>query len=217
MSYPKRFLAALRNFTEYNYGMRILLIAIALVVVALVGWLTFKDTPAVEEEVINNNGENSMTISIQLTSSAFEYNGSIPSKYTCDENGRLSPPLSISGVPEKTVSLALIMDDPDVPKQLRPEGVFDHWVLFNIPATTKEIPEGTSVGTLGANSGGVSTYTGPCPPSQYEPSEHRYVFKLYALDAELDLEPGATKEKVLEAMRGHVIADAELIGRYKRQ
>ncbi|MBI2065735.1 MAG: YbhB/YbcL family Raf kinase inhibitor-like protein [Candidatus Zambryskibacteria bacterium] len=154
---------------------------------------------------------------MQITSSAFEHNTSIPSKYTCDGDRPTNPPLSISGVPEEAKSLALIMDDPDVPKQLRPDGVFDHWVLFNIPVETKEIPEGTSAGTPGANTGGGNAYTGPCPPPQFEPAEHRYIFKLYALDIELDVGPGAEKRKVIEAMQGHILAEAELIGKYKRQ
>ena len=153
---------------------------------------------------------------MQIISFAFEQDALIPSKYTCDGNGRLNPPLTISGVPEGTKSLALIVDDPDVPKQLRPDGTFTHWVLFNIPAETKEIPEGGNPGTPGANTGGGRAYTGPCPPPQYEPSEHRYVFKLYALDIELNLQSGAAKDEVLEAMKDHIITEAELTGRYKR-
>ncbi|OHB19612.1 MAG: kinase inhibitor, partial [Parcubacteria group bacterium RIFCSPHIGHO2_01_FULL_56_18] len=124
--------------------------------------------------------------------------------------------LSIGGVPEGTKSLALIMDDPDVPKVLRADGVFDHWVLFNIPADTREIPEGGSIGVAGANSAGKNAYAGPCPPPQYEPSEHRYVFKLYALDSELPLQAGATKEEVEKAMEGHILGQTQLVGRYKR-
>ena len=108
------------------------------------------------------------------------------------------------------------MDDPDVPKVLRPDGVFDHWTLFNIPSTTTEIPEGGTAGTEGKNGAGNSRYTGPCPPAQYEPSEHRYFFKLYALDTELSLPEGASKADVLKAMEGHVLGQAELIGKYKR-
>ncbi|MBI2087034.1 MAG: YbhB/YbcL family Raf kinase inhibitor-like protein [Candidatus Zambryskibacteria bacterium] len=154
---------------------------------------------------------------MRLSSSAFEHNASIPVKYTCDGEKVTNPPLSISGVPAEAKTLALIMDDPDVPKQLRPDGVFDHWVLFNIPPATQEIPEGGGTGTPGANTAGGSAYVGPCPPSQYEPSEHRYIFKLYALDAVLNIEPGAAKKEVLEAMQNHILAEAELIGRYRRQ
>lgn len=157
------------------------------------------------------------TSTLVLASSAFEDGGPIPSKYTCDDNRLLSPPLSISGVPEGTESLALIVDDPDVPKVKIPSGVFDHWTLFNIPAGTREIPEGGSAGIAGANSAGQNAYTGPCPPKEYEPSEHRYFFKLYALDAELPLRAGASKADVEKAMEGHIIAQTELVGRYKKK
>ncbi|QQG38409.1 MAG: YbhB/YbcL family Raf kinase inhibitor-like protein [Candidatus Kaiserbacteria bacterium] len=157
-----------------------------------------------------------MTNNLTLSSAAFAHEASIPSEYTCDGKGT-SPPLSISGVPEGTKSLALIADDPDVPKQLKPDGVFDHWVLFNIPPTTVEIPAGGSAGTAGANGAGNYAYTGPCPPPQYEPSEHRYFFTLYALDAELPLAEGASKQEVLAAMAGHMIQETQLMGKYKRQ
>lgn len=157
-----------------------------------------------------------MTIALSLTSSAFEQNARIPSKYTCDEGG-VSPPLVFSNVPEGAKSLALIMDDPDVPKALRPDGVFDHWIVFNLPPSTGGIAEGESVETAGANSAGRNMYTSPCPPPQYEPKEHRYVFTLYALDTELPLKEGATKQEVLNAMEGHVVQRAELIGKYKRE
>jgi len=158
----------------------------------------------------------SMPTKLAITSSAFEQNGRIPSKYTCDGDRSVSPPLVFSGVPEGAKSLALIMDDPDVPKVLHPDGVFDHWVLFNILPGVREIAEGQTVGTAGANGGGKNAYTGPCPPPQYEPSEHRYIFVLYALDTILPLKEGATKQEVLKAINGHVIQQAELIGKYKR-
>ena len=163
------------------------------------------------------------TSSLSLTSPAFSGGGTIPSKFTCDGDRSVSPPLLISGVPEGAKSLALIMDDPDVPKILHADGVFDHWVLFNIPPETKEIPEGLpaqaggSAGTVGANGAGKNAYTGPCPPPQYEPSEHRYIFTLYALDTELPLTEGASKSEVLSAMQGHVISEVQLVGKYKRQ
>ena len=151
-----------------------------------------------------------------LQSSAFMQNGSIPSKYTCDGQRDLNPPLTISGVPEGTKTLALIVDDPDVPKAVKPDGVFDHWILFNIPSTTTEIPEGESAGVVGQNSAGNSAYTGPCPPTQYKPSTHRYVFTLYALDASLSLFGRATKAEVLAAMAGHIIAETVLVGTYHK-
>lgn len=155
---------------------------------------------------------------MKLTSSAFQHNGTIPSKYTCDGQN-ISPPLRIEGVPSNAKSLVLIMDDPDIPaevKQSRGIQVFDHWVLFNIAPTTSSIKENSSVGTSGKNGRGESQYTGPCPPPQYEPKEHRYFFKLYALDSTLNLKEGATKNEVEKAMSGHIIAQTELIGRYQR-
>lgn len=160
----------------------------------------------------------SMTSStLMLTSSAFENNTSIPAKFTCDEQRAVNPPLSITGVPENTKSLVLIMDDPDVPKALHSDGVFDHWILFNIPPETKEIASGSAVGMPGANNAGSNQYTGPCPPKQYEPSEHHYFFKLYALDTSLPLEAGASKAQVERAMEGHIISQTELVGKYKRK
>ncbi|MBI2048324.1 MAG: YbhB/YbcL family Raf kinase inhibitor-like protein [Parcubacteria group bacterium] len=156
-------------------------------------------------------------MSLTLTSSAFTNGGIIPSAFTCDGDNA-NPPLMIDGVPEGTKSLALLMDDPDVPKQLRPDGVFDHWVLFNIDPTTKSIATGEFAGVQGANSAGKSAYTGPCPPPQYEPSEHRYFFKLYALNTMLDLKEGATKQEVATAIDEgrHIIDETVLIGKYKR-
>lgn len=152
---------------------------------------------------------------MELNSDAFENNQTIPAKYTCDGDNT-SPALKISGVPEETKFFVLIMDDPDVPKALKSDGVFDHWVLFNIPPDATQIPENGSIGTAGANGRQQDAYTGPCPPKQYEPSEHRYVFTLYAIDKELSLKAGADKAQVLTAMEGHIIAQTQLIGRYRR-
>jgi Raf kinase inhibitor-like YbhB/YbcL family protein len=149
---------------------------------------------------------------MKLTSPAFEHGGKIPSKYTCDGEN-INPPLTISDVPSEARSLVLIMDDPDVPKHLRGDGMWDHWVVFNIPATIRDIKEGKEPGgTPGIGTGGNLDYYGPCPPDR----EHRYFFKLYALDAELDLPEKTTKQGVERAMEGHVIAKAELMGRYER-
>ena len=154
---------------------------------------------------------NSMTI----TSSAFENNSPIPSKYTCDGES-INPPLSIENVPSQAKSLVMLMDDPDVPKNLLPAGVFDHWVVYNIPPTVHEIgensvPQGVSQGLNGA---GQEKYIGPCPPDR----EHRYFFKLYALDEELkfDNPSKVTMQMVITAMQGHIIEETELIGLYNR-
>ncbi|MCR4280734.1 MAG: YbhB/YbcL family Raf kinase inhibitor-like protein, partial [Candidatus Kaiserbacteria bacterium] len=140
----------------------------------------------------------------------------IPAKYTCDGNRELSPPLIISDVPEMAKSLVLIMDDPDIPEIVKEKiglSAYDHWTLYNIPPETREIPEGGTVGTPGATTGGELRYTGPCPPPEHEPSEHRYIFKLYALIAPLELPAGAKKEQVLDALAPLLLAETELIGR----
>lgn len=152
---------------------------------------------------------------MKLQSAAFKEGGSIPAKYTCD-GPNVSPPLSFSGIPQGATTLALTMDDPDVPVALKPDGTFDHWVLYNIDPTVNGIEEDDSAGTVGDNGANMPGYTGPCPPKGYEPSEHRYIFTLYALDARLSLAEGASKEALLVAMDGHVIEKTQLIGRYKR-
>lgn len=161
-----------------------------------------------------------MNTTLSFTSSAFENNGMIPAKYTCDGDRKLSPPLVIGGVPEGAKSLVLIMDDPDIPEVKKKEfglEAFDHWILFNIPPETHEIPEGGTAGTAGVTTRREQCYTGPCPPPEYEPSEHRYIFKLYALDSMLALPAGATKVEVLTALASQLLAETELIGRYSRK
>lgn len=152
---------------------------------------------------------------MKLTSSAFEDSGKIPSKYTCD-GANINPPLTISGVPNTAQSLVLLMDDPDIPEIAKKNfnvDVWDHLVLFNISANVREIKEGEMpLGVLGRNTRGNNTYGGPCPPDK----EHRYFFKLYALDIMLPLKEGVSKKEVESVMEGHVISQAELIGRYER-
>ncbi|MFW6189289.1 MAG: YbhB/YbcL family Raf kinase inhibitor-like protein [Planctomycetota bacterium] len=144
---------------------------------------------------------------MELRSSAFENGGNIPSRYTCD-GADVSPPLVISGVPNGADSLALVMDDPDAPG-----GTFDHWLVWNIPPETGEIPEGTEPqGVEGRTDFNKLVYGGPCPPS----GTHTYRFRLYALDDVLDLKEGAGKAELQAAMEGHVLADALLEGDYSR-
>lgn len=149
---------------------------------------------------------------MNLSSPAFVANASIPSTYTCDGKN-ISPPLTISGVPVDARSLVLIMDDPDVPAASGVK-IWDHWVVFNMPPTVTDIPEATQPqGTKGKGTRGSLAYGGPCPPDR----EHRYFFKLYALDAMLDLPSGSSKADVESAMTGHIVEQAELVGRYARQ
>jgi len=151
---------------------------------------------------------------IKITSSAFEEGGLIPPKYTCDGSD-ISPPLQWEAVPEGTKSIALISDDPDAPV-----GTWVHWVLFNLPAETKELAENIPPDSTLPNEARQGTtdfgrigYGGPCPPS----GTHRYFFKIYALDTEVDLAAGANKPDLLKAMEGHILAQGQLIGKYKRQ
>lgn len=149
---------------------------------------------------------------MQLSSPAFQNNGIIPSKYTC-EGKNIHPPLEIHHVPKEAKSLALIMDDPDVPAFVRPDRMYDHWILFNIPPDATKIEEGkTPPGTHGKNTSGKDRYIGPCPPD----AQHRYFFKLYALDVKLNLEAGCTKKELEKTMEGHIIAQTKLIGLYEK-
>ena len=145
---------------------------------------------------------------LKVTSSAFQEGGNIPSKFTCDGSDT-SPSLQITGVPSEAKSLVLIADDPDAPG-----GLFTHWLVWNIPSQTKSIAEGSAPnGVQGANDFGKSGYRGPCPPA----GVHRYSFKIFALDRELELRSGAKRSQMNAAMKGHVIAQGELVGRYSRK
>jgi Raf kinase inhibitor-like YbhB/YbcL family protein len=145
---------------------------------------------------------------MKITSSAFHEGANIPSKFTCDGSDT-SPPLQIEGVPSGAKSLVLIVDDPDAPS-----GLFTHWLVWNIPPQTGSIAEGNAPqGVQGANDFGKSGYRGPCPP----PGTHRYSFKIFALDRELELRSGAKRSQVDAAMKGHVIAQGELVGRYAKR
>lgn len=151
---------------------------------------------------------------MEIKSSAFREGETIPSKYTCDDIN-VSPALEWSSVPGGTKTFALICDDPDAPS-----GTYVHWVLFNIPASVKFLPENfpktetSGNGSIqGKNDFGKFGYGGPCPPS----GVHRYYFKLYALDSELDLKAGISKKDLLKAMQGHILGESQLMGRYKRK
>jgi len=156
-------------------------------------------------------------MSIAITSEAFAEGQRIASKYTCDAED-VSPPLAWSGLPEGTQSLALIVDDPDAPDPAAPKMIWVHWVLYNLPADCAGLPEaiaaeGLPAGTLEGNNDWKQTgYRGPCPPI----GEHRYFFKLYALDAVLDDLGEPTKARLETAMKGHIIESAKLVGTYQR-
>jgi Raf kinase inhibitor-like YbhB/YbcL family protein len=156
-----------------------------------------------DEQVPESNGA-----PLQVESNAFEAGGDIPARYTCDGED-ISPPLSWSEPPAGTQSLVLFCDDPDAPA-----GTWHHWVLFNLPATTRSLPEGVEgLGVDGSNSWNRAGYGGPCPPGG---AAHRYEFALYALDTTLDLKAGAPKGDVEKAIEGHILAEGQLTGRYSR-
>ncbi len=165
---------------------------------------------------LTKNMEDTMAASgkFTITSTAFKDGEMIPQKYTCDGKD-VSPFLKWEFLPAQTKSIALIVDDPDAPA-----GTWVHWVIFNIPPTINELPEGTPIssglpnGALqGKNDFGNYGYGGPCPPG----GTHRYYFKLYALDTMLKLSAGITKAELLKAVEGHVMAQAQVMGRYSRR
>jgi Raf kinase inhibitor-like YbhB/YbcL family protein len=185
---------------------RVLLITTALAI-TFCGCERHKKSVAVSEE----RGQD---MAISVSSSAFQEGGTIPAKYTCDGND-VSPPLKWTGAPEGTKSIALICDDPDAPM-----GTWVHWVMWNIAPSVRELaenvppkpdlPDGSRQGISDFRRPG---YGGPCPPS----GVHRYYFKVYALDTVLDLPTGAKKADLLKAMKGHILTEGQLMGRYSRR
>jgi hypothetical protein len=159
--------------------------------------------------------EEDSVMAIQISSGAFAQGEAIPVQYTCDGED-ISPPLAWSGIPDGTRSIALINDDPDAPGR-----VWVHWVIYNIPADSGGLPENVptdetldSGAIQGSNDFRRVGYGGPCPPRG---TSHRYFFKLYALDSDLSLDPGATKADVLSTMEGHILGEGQLMGTYQRQ
>jgi len=147
----------------------------------------------------NDNG-------LKVRSVAFTHGGYIPPKYTC-EGENVNPPLEISDLPENTQSLALIVEDPDAPRR-----TYDHWIAWNIPPR-EAISENSRPGIRGKNSFGNTEYGGPCPPW----GSHRYFFKVYALDSDLNIQAGSDKKILEEAMKGHILGSGELMGHYQKR
>lgn len=147
---------------------------------------------------------------LTLGSTSFSFDSSIPSQFTCDGSD-ISPELSWENTNNKTKSYVLIVDDPDAPA-----GIWVHWVIFNIPANVTHLAEGSALpagAVSGKNSWGTTGYRGPCPPS----GTHRYIFRMYALDSELNLTSSATKQDVMKAMHNHILTKGEYIGLYSKQ
>jgi Raf kinase inhibitor-like YbhB/YbcL family protein len=155
----------------------------------------------------NNMNSAVITATLVVTSMSFQNNQMIPMKYTC-EGESINPQLHIEHVPSGTKTLAIIMHDPDAPIP----GGFTHWVAWNIDPNIKDIPENFQQGNQGKNGSGKTGYTGPCPPK----GTHHYHFKVYALDSRLDLDPAIDKKGLEKAMKGHILAEGELIGLYKK-
>jgi len=162
---------------------------------------------------LNKETKQDTVMEIKIKSSAFEQGGMIPKKYTCDGED-VSPPLTWSNVPANSKCFALINDDPDAPA-----GTWVHWVIYNIPGDSKELPEAVppkknleNGAVQGTNDFGKFGYGGPCPPG----GTHRYYLKLYALDTTLSLQGDVTRGRLLEAMKGHILAEGQLMGKYSR-
>jgi hypothetical protein len=147
--------------------------------------------------------------SVSVASSAFQAGGDISAKFTCN-GANVNPELKISDVPNEAKSLVLIVDDPDAPR-----GLFTHWIVWNIDPKTTDIGENSvpAGGVQGTNDFGKRNYGGPCPPS----GTHRYFFKIFALDLKLDLKPSARRAELDAAMRGHTVAQGELMARYSHK
>jgi Raf kinase inhibitor-like YbhB/YbcL family protein len=156
-----------------------------------------------------------MPKTLALSSPAFTPGSAIPAKYTCD-GPNLSPPLALTGVPEGTKSFALVVEDPDAPDPAAPKGIWVHWVVYDLPATTRTIAEGAGnhgkLGRAGKNDWGQVGYRGPCPPI----GRHRYFVRAFALDSELGDRHEPNKAELLKALEGHVLAKGELVGTYQK-
>ena len=164
--------------------------------------------------LIGSVGSGGEGASLRITSDAFEDGKPIPQEFTCDGADR-SPPLHWDGAPEKSKALALVVDDPDAPS-----GNWNHWLIYNMPPATRALGAGVAATAAlgdgsrqGTNDFGRIGYGGPCPPPG---SKHRYVFKLYALSAPLELEPGAKRDAVMKAVKEKTLAEAQVVGRYGR-
>ncbi len=175
-------------------------------VLSLFGCIATSRYATANNETQNAKPKTAVEVSEMKISSVFNNGDNIPKKYTCDGQD-ISPALKVNDVPATAKSLVLIVDDPDAPR-----GTWTHWTVWNIPPTTKDIPEGAKLGVEGITDFGTIGYGGPCPPS----GSHTYRFKLYALDKMLDLRRGASLSELEKEMNGHVIAQAELDGEYQR-
>ena len=183
------------------------ILIIIIVLGVLLGFWAFKKMPAQNPQ--QNNNQTIQQTTMKIESPAFLDQQDIPSKYSCDGEG-VNPPLAFKDIPVNAKTLALIIDDPDAPN-----GTWTHWTLWNIATTTSQILENSSPAEAvqGQTSSGQNDYGGPCPPS----GTHHYFFKLYALDQKLTIPSYSTVDKLVEAMQGHIIQQAQLIGLYSKK
>lgn len=192
------------------------LLGLSFIIVFGGAYILFKQAahaPTTNDLIITNN-----QMSLSLTSPVFNEGEMIPQKYTCDGDN-VNPPLVIANIPEGTQSLVLVMDDPDIPSEIKEKmGIekFNHWSVYNLPATTIEISEASEIGSTGLNTPSKEAYTGPCPPTEYEPTTHRYVFRLYALSGQLNFIKTPTLDEIETASQGIMLEKAELTGLYSR-
>ncbi len=183
------------------------------VLIVFVGAFVVFNKKADAPEALDLEKEKS-SMSLTLTSPAFEEGSPIPSRFTCDAEN-ISVPLTITGVPEGTQSLVLVMDDPDIPQEVKEaRGIekFNHWAVYNIPPDTTVLKEGEVIGSQGLNSRGEEGYAGPCPPD----APHRYFFRLYALSGTLNFIKAPTLDELEEAAKGSMIEATTLMGTYNR-
>lgn len=162
----------------------------------------------------------STTTGFTLTSPEFKDGGMLPRKYTCDAGGAEPPELLISSAPEGTKSFILIIEDPDIPDAIKQKNnleTFVHWVFYNIPGDTTVIRRGTTPGEWGITSANGTDYVPPCPPPEYDPNEHRYVFTLYALDRVLDVGSAPRATALRKLLQPHLLAETRIVGRYSRR
>jgi Raf kinase inhibitor-like YbhB/YbcL family protein len=200
-----------------------MLLGLMTCIVAVGAFFALKDAPTTiegdREDVITTNdtmtNEQYEDGAFSLTAPSFDEGGSIPTRYTCDGEN-VSPELHIQNPPEGAVSFVLVMDDADIPAEVKERlGVekFDHWALYNIPGDTRVLPSGEGIGTVAKNTRGGSAYTGPCPPDR----EHRYSFRLYALSGTLNFIQAPTLDEVETAAQGMSLGVATLTARYERR
>ena len=191
---------------SHNHSLKWTLRAAALGIAVITVLLVVLQSP--KTETAQPDGNPFSNLSMSLTSSAFASGGKIPGDYTCDERN-VSPPLHFGTMPANAQTIALIMDDPDAPA-----GAWTHWIFWNLPVAAGDLKAGDPMAkaVLGRTSFGQPGYGGPCPPS----GEHHYYFRAYALDAALTLPPGSDAAALRQAMTGHVVGQAELIGTYSR-